>query len=346
MTAVDGAVEQFVLDLAREVRDAVAPSLGTAGARLGVGVAPGGDVTMAIDEIAEAVVEARCREAGNLAFYSEDRGFVAIGRPRAILVVDPIDGTRPAAAGLESCCVSIAVVRPSTEATLGDVDLGVIHEIKSGARFVARRGGGARAERADGSAVPLAPSSNTDLAALFWTAGLRGRPLMPLSVVLEELVDGSSMRGGYFDLGSATFNMTRLVTGQLDAYVDIGRRVVDEFPDLEPAFRAVGEGAVCTNFPYDVAAAALIVQEAGGVVTMADGRPIDDHPAVGSGDGFGIAILATGCEALHERLLDAIDRGMRRLGAWLPRGNTTVQSTGTRAGAPYTDRGILPGGSP
>ena len=39
---------------------------------------------------------------------------------------------------------------------------------------------------------------------------------------------------------------------------------------------------MCTNFPYDVAAAALIVEEAGGVVTHADGRSLDDHPAVGS----------------------------------------------------------------
>jgi hypothetical protein len=99
---------------------------------------------------------------------------------------------------------------------------------------------------------------------------------VPVSIALEPLIDGSSMRGGYFDLGSATFNMTRIVTGQLDAYVDVGHRIVDEVPSTEAAFLAVGEGSVCTNFPYDVAAAALIVQEAGGVVTHADGRPLED----------------------------------------------------------------------
>src|SRR4029079_19822725 len=123
-------------------RGAVPPPLGTASGRPGVGVAPGGDVTMAIDEIAEQVTESCCAEAGDIAFYSEDRGYVEIGRPRAILLVDPIDGTRPAAAGLESCCVSVAVVPPSADATLGDVRFGVVHEIKSGDRFVARRGHG------------------------------------------------------------------------------------------------------------------------------------------------------------------------------------------------------------
>jgi len=129
-------------------------------------------------------------------------------------------------------------------------------------------------------------------------------------VALEDLVDGSSMHGGFFDLGSATFNMTRLVTGQLDAYVDLGWRIVHELPELEPAFRVAGDGAVCTNFPYDVAAASLIVSEAGGVVTAADGGPLAPSPAVGSGDGYGVAVLASASQALHERLLDAIALGI------------------------------------
>jgi fructose-1,6-bisphosphatase/inositol monophosphatase family enzyme len=93
--------------------------------------------------------------------------------------------------------------------------------------------------------------------------------------------------------------------------------VLDVFPETEPRFRAAGEGNLGTNFPYDVAAAALIVQEAGGVVTWPDGRAIDDHPAVGSGDGYGIAILASASPALHERLLAEIELGMGHLGAWL-----------------------------
>jgi myo-inositol-1(or 4)-monophosphatase len=308
---LDATVERLAIDLAARVRDAVAPSLGSAGARAGVGVAPGGDVTMAIDEVAEHVVEEMCMAAGDIAFYSEDRGYVEIGRPRAVLVIDPIDGTRPAAAGLESCCVSIAVAPPSREATLGDVELGVLHEIKSGARFIGRRGAGVESD------VPVRLSQNTDLQALFWTAGLRGRPAVLLTIALEELIDGSSMHGGYFDLGSATFNMSRIITGQLDAYVDIGRSIVSRFPDTEATFRRVGEGAVCTNFPYDVAAAALIVQEAGGLVTWPDGSSIADHPAVGSGDGYGIAVIASASRALHEALVAAVETGMARLGEWL-----------------------------
>ena len=73
--------------------------------------AAGGDVTFAIDAAAEAMLERFLAErAPDVAFYSEDRGLVepSGATPRAVLVVDPIDGTRPALAGLESCCVSVA----------------------------------------------------------------------------------------------------------------------------------------------------------------------------------------------------------------------------------------------
>jgi myo-inositol-1(or 4)-monophosphatase len=310
---MNAVVNQLALDLAARVREAVVPSLGDPGARAGVGVAPGGDVTMAIDEIAERVTEQCCAEAGDIAFYSEDRGYVEIGRPRAILLVDPVDGTRPAAAGLEACCVSVAVLPPSQDATLGDVDFGVVHELKQGNRFFAIRGERASAERADGSPLPIVLSANEDLRALFFAAGMRGRPVVAMSVLLEELIDRSCMHGGFFDLGSATFDMTRIVTGQLDAYVDVGWHVLNTLPELEPAFRIAGDGAVCTNFPYDVAAAALIVTAAGGVVTGADGGSLEALPAVGSGDGFGLAVVASASPALHEQLLDSVARGMERL---------------------------------
>ena len=314
-SAPDPAVTRLALDLAGRVRDAVAPSLGAPGARAGVGVAPGGDVTMAIDEIAERVTEECCAEAGDIAFYSEDRGYVEIGRPRAILLIDPVDGTRPAAAGLESCCVSVAVLPASRDATLGDVQFGVVHELKSGQRFFATRGEGAHAERADGSSLPIVLSPNVDLRALFWASGLRGRPALPMTVLLEELIDGCSMHGGFFDLGSATFDMTRIVTGQLDAYVDMGWLVMHEIPELEGEFRRAGDGNVCTNVPYDVAAAALVVSEAGGIVTAADGGSLAVSPAIGSGDGWGVAVLASASRPLHDRLVEATGQGMQRLRA-------------------------------
>ena len=111
--------------------------------------------------------------------------------------------------------------------------------------------------------------------------------------------------------------MTRIVTGQLDAYVDMGWLMVHELPELEAAFRNAGEGAICTNFPYDIAAAALVVSEAGGVVTAADGGPLAPSPAIGSGEGWGVAVLASASRPLHDRLLEATGNGMQRLRAYV-----------------------------
>ncbi len=320
MSELDPAIERFAIDTVARIRAAVAPELGDPGARRDVGTAPGGDVTMAIDERAEQVLAQACTEMGDIGFYSEDAGYVELGRPRAILVVDPVDGTRPAAAGFEAGCVSVAVVPPSRDAALGDVQLGVVQEIKSGARFVARRGRGVVAD------ARVCLSTNVDLAALFWTAGLRARPTLPMAVVFEHLIDGSSMRGGFFELGSATFAMTRVVTGQLDAYVDVAQHVLDVFPETVPRFRAAGAGSLGTNFPYDIAAAALIVQEAGGIVTQPDGRALDERPAIGSGEGYGVAVVAGASQELHDRVLAEVAAGMARLATWL---DSDRKSTGS-----------------
>ena len=157
---------------------------------------------MAIDEIAEQVIEQCCAEAGDIAFYSEDRGYVEIGTPRAILVVDPIDGTRPAAAGFESCCVSVAVLPPSRDATLGDVEFGVVHEIKSGQRFFATRGEGARASSPTDAGADRAVGEHRSRRAVLDRRSARPARGRDGRSLLEDLIDGSSMHGGYFDLGS------------------------------------------------------------------------------------------------------------------------------------------------
>ncbi len=68
-----------------------------------------------------------------------------------------------------------------------------------------------------------------------------------------------------------------------------------------------------------MAAATLIIQEAGGLVTHADGRSLDSHPAVGSSRAHGLAVLAAAGAELHDALLAAVDSGMHRLRDWLGR---------------------------
>ena len=97
------------------------------------------------------------RASATWAYYSEDRGLQGSADPEMILIVDPIDGTRPAAAGFEMACVSIAAVPPVPAPTMGDVVAGVLQEIKSGDLFVAEKGAGFSMTRAAGADIPLIP---------------------------------------------------------------------------------------------------------------------------------------------------------------------------------------------
>ena len=301
-------IRELVCDLAATLREEVLPHLGTHAERAHSGAAEGGDVTFQIDERAEERMESfLAARAPEISFYSEDRGLVSPAGDRAewVLIVDPIDGTRPALAGLESSCVSVAAARLDSEPRMGDVEVGCVLELKSGAAFVAERGHG----------LEPAPrlSRNSSLERMFWTYGFRGRPARPLVEVLAELIDASSVGGGTFDLGSATFDMTRIVTGQLDAYIEPGPRMVDDVPAMRAEFERVGGGSVLNNSPYDLAAAAICLEEGGAVVTDAYGEPLSDRPLLGSSHEFQMSCVAAANAELHAAICRSLDAGIERL---------------------------------
>jgi myo-inositol-1(or 4)-monophosphatase len=305
-------------ELSEEIRAMVRPLLGIKSAREMQGRGASGDSTFAIDEVAEERVESRLKELPEIAYFSEDRGLVGKNEASWIFVVDPIDGTRPAAAGLEACCVSIAVseydAAEKPHPTQGDVAYGLIQEIKNDAWFEAERGKGCRMF-IDGVEKKISIQPHGDLSTLFWTLGFRGRPALPTILVLDELIDRSSVDGGIFDLGSATFCITRLLTGQLDAYVDVGDRMIREFPQVEEMFLRAGHGHVLNNSSYDLAAAGLIAREAGLAVTDAFGASLDGYPLLASGRAGQLSCVTAVDTGLLEALIVEIDAGMERMGA-------------------------------
>lgn len=298
-----------MLELARHLRQEVLPELGSQRGRTPGQAGAGGDVTFAIDEVAETALEEFLSErAPRLARYSEDRGLVADGEATHVLIVDPIDGTRPAMAGLESACVAVGLAplgdgRP----TMGDLEVGCVVEIKSGDWFLAERGAGVRSSRR------IALSAGTDVSRMFWAYGFRGRPVRPTVEVLGDLIDASSVGGGTFELGSQAFAMTRIVTGQLDAVIEVGSRLIDDVPAMREQFERVGAGKILNNSPYDLAAPWLCLQEAGGTCTDGWGRPLGDRPLLGSGHEYQISSISAANPAMHRILLEAVDAGIERV---------------------------------
>lgn len=158
-------------------------------------------------------------------------------------LVDPIDGTVNFAHGLPLWCVSIAI-----ESEHG-VLAGVISAPALGWWFEATRGGGAR----DGAGQVLEVSAVEQLdRALLVTGFPYDRATDPLNNFAEwehlQRTAGACRR-----LGAAALDLCLVARGWLDGYWE--RKLQ----------------------PWDVAAGALIVQEAGGTVTNTRGEAFDPH---------------------------------------------------------------------
>src|SRR3954447_7078511 len=192
---------------------------------------------------------------------------------------------------------------------MADVTVGCCVEIPSGRVFLAERGTGLL------EGGPPRLSRNERLERMFWTFGFRGRPARALTEVLAELIDLSSVGGASFDLGSACFDTMCVVDGRLDAYVEPGPLLVERVPGMRAEFERVGGGAVLNNSPYDLAAAALIAEEAGAVVTDATRARFDERPLLGSGAEFQMSVAIAANPALHERIVNEVAKGIARLTA-------------------------------
>jgi myo-inositol-1(or 4)-monophosphatase len=301
--------EAFALDLARRIRGRISGLFGTPAARERTGTAHGGDPTYAIDAAAERVAEEAFSSLDDVAYFTEDEGLVVRGRPSALFLVDPVDGTRPSAVGFETCGVTIAVAPYGDGVTLGDVTYGCLVELATGHTFEARRGGGVQA---DGR--PLAPSGNRDLARLFWAGGFRGQPAVPIAVVLGGLFDAPGSEGAFFDQGSAAYSLTRVATGQLDAFVDPGPAMIDALPEVQDAFTRVGGGHVLNTSTYDAAAGYLVLWELGCPATDAVGGSLKDVPLIDSdGRATMVSTAAASNPDLHGQVVDTVRGGIERL---------------------------------
>ena len=314
--------QETIRALAAHIKAAVFPHLGTWRARKVTGIANSGDATFDIDDIAEDAVEHFIKDHSlNVAYYSEDRGLVhpfPDRTPEGILIIDPIDGTRGAIAGFEACVVSVAWTDYKQEPTLSDVRYAGITEIKGNLTLSAERGGGIEIVDGLGNRVTPFLSPTTELPSMAWALEVVGAPMELMFQAVRDFANPTTVKGGFFILNSSAFELTRLVTGQLSGVVDVRNRLLKDFPQTREMFRTYGGGRLLCLYGYDIAAAALIVKEAGGVLTDAWGRDLADWKLLDTTESnFGSMLAASNTE-LHARLLEAVDAGFARLAQELP----------------------------
>ncbi|MFP3989909.1 inositol monophosphatase family protein [Streptomyces sp. E11-3] len=272
------------------------------------GDSPGGDAQFDVDEVAEKAVLDYLRAHADvpLALYTEDGSYVELApEPQLLLVVDPIDGTRPTSAGLEMGMVSIAAAPYGDGApTLADVNAACLVEIKSGAWIYGDDTEGLTSSGFT-TAVPRL-SRNTDLTRMFWSIEFNGHPMRLMTEAYDHLVNQSANTGGIFVFNSSTFSISRIITGQLDAYADIGNRVLRDHPDTEEQFLSVGRGSILHLFPYDIAAAVYLARLADVVITDAYGDDLGTTSLVDLGPMNQKSCIAAATPELHKQLLDSI----------------------------------------
>lgn len=201
-----------------------------------------------------------------------------IGAPEHTVIVDPIDGTRGLMYDKRSAW-ALAAAAP-LDGRLADVAAAAMVELPTSRQWAsdelsAARGGGLVATRADirtGRTAPLTarPSTATTLVH-GWASFARFLPPAKALIAQFEARVLEELYGVSYDL--AVFDDQYLSSGGQVAELTLGRdRVLGDVRPL--AYTQLGIETTLACHPYDVCTA-LVLSEAGGVVTDPWGGPLD-----------------------------------------------------------------------
>ena len=300
----------FLQDIAQTIKDAVSPAIADLKGREISGHAPSGDVTFELDLIAEKALLNFLKNAkAPVAYYSEEAGYTTFTntQPTNLLVIDPIDGTRAAKSGFEGCCVSICSTRIIERPTIGDIDNALVMELVGNRMFYAEKGNSVR-YYVNGHSRKIRINENDNLEEMTWSMTVPARPAELIFPTAATLIDITSLKGGFFACNSSSFSITRLVSGQMNCCVDVANRFYRDIPMIvEDFFINSGRGNVLGSCPYDFAAALIIAEEAGCMVTDAYGESLHDVLLLDSSQNNFHSIIAASTPAMHRKLFEYFD---------------------------------------
>lgn len=155
-----------------------------------------------------------------------------------VWIIDPIDGTANYARGIENCCISVALVRS------GVPEMGVVYSPWRDELYCAEKGKGATR-----NGVPIHVSGRPFAEGILCTGMSTYRK--DFSRKCSDIIYDIYMEGNDFRrYGSAALELCLVAAGEAELYFEI------------------------RLMPWDYAAAALILQEAGGSICSFDGGPV------------------------------------------------------------------------
>jgi len=196
---------------------------------------------------------------------TEETKFKLKGSPYCWLI-DPLDGTTNYAHGYPVFCVSLALQYE------GEVVLGVVYDPTRDELFWAQEGEGAYLNGKKIRVSDVKKLSESLLATGF-PYDLKRDPANNLDHFVNMIFEAQAIRRD----GSAALNLCYVASGRFDGFWELKLK------------------------PWDVAAGALIVKEAGGMVSDFEGNPFDP---------FHLEVVASNGH-IHEQMLSVLKRGKR-----------------------------------
>jgi fructose-1,6-bisphosphatase/inositol monophosphatase family enzyme len=200
-----------------------------------VGMGADGTPTDLIDKIAEDEAMKAVKQSGLNMNVLSEEAGFVDKKAEYTLVLDPVDGTRNACRNLPFYCTSIAIGKVS----LSDVEYGLVMNIPSGDVYEAKKGSGAYL---NGKKIKVREYEKESSLFSFVSGGIKKE-------FTERLLDMPHLRA----LGACALEMSLVASGALDGYLM-----------FNPVARIT-----------DIAAGALLVKEAGGVLYNAKGEELN-----------------------------------------------------------------------
>ncbi|MHA1264795.1 MAG: inositol monophosphatase family protein [Candidatus Helarchaeota archaeon] len=257
--------QTFCEKLTDNIWKAVKPLVGTANA--GQRILRYHKKTKKIDACAEDVVINYLREKHlDIALYSEEIGEITFGTaPQYSMILDPIDGTSNSLRGLPFFSTSIAIAKGSR---VEDIIFGYIRNYLTGEIFFGDQTG-----------------------AYFNKTRMKSSTNRPLNQTLVSLYSYNSVNLQLIKKILRKIRKMRLLGAVSLELAYVGCQKLDGLIDLR--------GDLLVS---DIAAGMWIVQQAGGVVTDADGKVISGKIDITQG----YSLIATGNKVLHQEFLNII----------------------------------------
>jgi len=255
----------------KKIRKEVVPFFKSPEANFGFGIGAGGDIMKRIDLIAEkTLIETIEKEGFSCTLISEETGVREIGdNPTNFYVTtDPLDGTTNATRGIPFMATSMAV---SKKPYLNQIETALVTDLYHNVTYTAKRGEGAYKNGAR-----IGPSELQSLDEAVIGVDFTHKALEIASRLKLVLEKTRHLR----HLGANALELCYVADGTTDGFID-----------LHGKLRVT-----------DIAAAYLILREAGGTITTLEGNELNAELAPTQR----VSFIATGNRRLHKIIMEQI----------------------------------------